>query len=123
MTIYTISKYYILAASAAVLFSACTTPTSRCSEGASTQGYFCYQGYNFGRKLSGEYKLGIKHGCTTANGHFVKYYTLSSSSENYRQGWDRGRATCKLIPPEEAAPGTMRTQYQQSIDEKKYYGR
>jgi hypothetical protein len=123
VTTYTISTKLILGTLVAVLFSACTTPTSRCSESASTQGYFCYQGYNFGKRLSGEYKLGVKHGCTTAQGHFVKQYTLSGTSESYKNGWEKGRATCKLIPPEEASSGTMRTQYQQSIDEKKYYGR
>lgn len=40
----------------------------------------------------------------------------------YIKGWELGRATCKLVIPDEAAEGTMRTQYQQSIDEKAYYG-
>jgi len=51
-------------------------------------------------------------------GHFRKDYTASASSEDYKKGWDDGRAYCQLIVPEEAKPG-MRTQYQQSIDEKK----
>jgi hypothetical protein len=52
----------------------------------------------------------------------VKNYALSGSSPEYVKGWDRGRATCKLILPKEAEAGTMRTQYQQSIDERAYYG-
>jgi len=65
----------------------------------------------------------VKHGCSTANGFFVKNYHLSKTVPDYRKGWNQGRATCKLILPKEAETGTMRTQYQQSIDEKKYYRR
>ncbi len=105
------------------LLDGCTgISVSRCSSTAPSRGYFCYQGYNFGRVLSTSHKQGIKDGCHTANGHFSKNYTLSAHSPDYTKGWDRGRATCKLIPPAEAEVGTMRTQYQQSIDEKKYYG-
>jgi len=98
----------------------CTSSTARCY---GDTGSFCYQGYDFGPNRTAKYKLGVKHGCTTANGHFVKLYKFSRSSTEYLKGWDKGRATCKLIIPESAQPGTMRTQYQQSIDEKKYYGR
>jgi len=53
----------------------------------------------------------------------MKNYTLAKQVPAYVKGWDRGRATCKLHIPKEADPDTMRTQYQQSIDEQKYYRR
>ncbi len=105
------------------LLSGCAgTSVSRCSSTAEARGYFCLQGYNFGRNLGHTYKQGVRDGCRTANGHFIKNYLLSGTSESYVKGWNTGRATCKLIIPAEAAPGTMRTQYQQSIDEQKHYG-
>jgi len=91
-----------------------------CSDRMLQQGYYCYQGHNFGKSRSEIYRSGIKDGCHTANGKYTKNYTSSKSSKVYRAGWDAGRAKCKLIIPEEAEPG-MRTEYQQSIDEKKYY--
>jgi len=87
-----------------------------------SRGYFCHQGYNFGKKLGVAYRQGVKDGCRTANGYFTKNYGLSGSNEAYIKGWDKGRATCKLMIPDEAQSGTMRTAYQQSIDEQKYYG-
>ncbi len=113
---------YLLSGTLFVMNGCSSTSISRCSTTAASRGYFCYQGYNFGRALTSLHKQGIKDGCRTANGYFTKNYTLSQSSDDYIKGWDKGRATCKLIPPQEADPGTIRTQYQQSIDEKKYYG-
>ncbi len=116
-------KFLCVLSSALFLLDGCTgISVSRCSSTAPTRGYFCYQGYNFGRNLTAPQRQGIKDGCRTANGRFSKDYTLSAHSPAYTKGWDRGRATCKLIPPVEAEAGTMRTQYQQSIDEKTYYG-
>jgi len=100
----------------------CAPTAGSCMNGAAEAGYFCYQGYNFGQHRSRLYRLGVRHGCRTANGRFTKNYRLSGSSLEYLHGWESGRATCKLIPPPEADPGTMRTQYQQSIDERNYYG-
>jgi len=105
------------------LLSGCVSPRGvPCHTDTNSYDTFCYQGYYFGEHKSSLYRLGVIHGCKTANGRFVKRYDLSGSSTDYRMGWERGRATCKLIPPEEAQPGTMRTQYQQSIDERNYYG-
>jgi len=104
-----------------LLMNGCISAPRHCASSAASHGTFCYQGYDFGIQKSGHYKLGIKHGCITANGHFVKLYRLSQTSAEYRHGWDKGRATCKLIPPSEADKSTMRTAYQQSIDEQKYY--
>ena len=116
-------KLLCLLGSTLFLFNGCVgTSVSRCSSTAPSRGYFCYQGYNFGRDLSVPYKQGVKDGCRTANGHFSKNYRLSANTKSYVKGWDKGRATCKLILPAEAQSGTMRTQYQQSIDEQKYYG-
>ena len=113
----------ILFISALFLLEGCAPSAVGCRSGAANAGYYCYQGYNFGEHRSRLYKLGVRHGCRTANGHFTKNYGLSRSSQEYLHGWERGRATCKLIPPAEADRGTMRTQYQQSIDERRYYGR
>jgi hypothetical protein len=82
-------------------------------------GYFCYKEHNFGRNTTPEFRQGIKDGCSTGEGYFRRDYSLSSISMEYREGWDLGRANCKLIVPDEAKPG-MRTRYQQEIDEKKY---
>jgi hypothetical protein len=78
-------------------------------------GYFCYKEYNFGEHRTAAYKKGVRDGCSTGEGRFRRDYGLSSGSMEYRQGWDAGRAHCKLIVPEEAKPG-MRTQYQQAMD-------
>ena len=106
-----------------LLLNGCVgTSVSKCSSTAPSRGYFCYQGYNFGKNLDSLYRQGVRDGCHTANGNFTKNYALSGSSESYLKGWGKGRATCKIIVPDEAQPGTMRTQYQQSIDEHAYYG-
>jgi len=93
-----------------------------CSAKSAQAGYYCYQGHNFGKDRSAQYKEGVRDGCHTANGRFHKNYSLSKSSIDYAQGWDAGRATCKLIVPEDARPHIMRTQYQQDIDKRNYHG-
>jgi hypothetical protein len=100
------------------LLSGCIPSHNRCFKGAASRGYYCYKNYNFGQNLSSNYKKGIRDGCKTGEGHFVRDYSLSSASADYKVGWDVGRAHCKLITPEDAKPG-MRTQYQQDIDQKK----
>ena len=102
----------------AFLLSGCIPSHNRCFKGMEKLGYFCYKSYNYGRHLSENYKKGVRDGCRTGEGHFVRDYSLSAVSNDYREGWDAGRATCKLIVPEEAKPG-IRTQYQQDIDQKK----
>ncbi len=98
--------------------SGCIPSHNRCFKGMEKLGYYCYKNYNYGRNLSENYKKGVRDGCRTGEGHFVRDYSLSAVSEDYKKGWDAGRATCKLIIPEEAKPG-MRTQYQQDIDQNK----
>ncbi len=98
--------------------SGCVPSRGRCFPYMEKAGYFCYKEHNFGRNVSPAYKQGVKDGCRTGEGYFRRDYSLSARSEDYRKGWDAGRAECKLIIPEEAKPG-MRTQYQQAIDEKK----
>ncbi len=115
-------KYIYMTFAALLLFSGCVSITPKCSNATSAQGYFCYQGYNFGKDTTSLYREGVKDGCRTANGTFTKNYSLSGSSDEYVKGWEKGRAACKLIIPDEAKPGTMRTEYQQSIDEKEFYG-
>lgn len=103
-------------------FSGCVSSTPKCVGNIGTSGYFCYQGYNFGKEKTPNYKKGVRDGCRTANGTFTKNYNLSSTYPDYIKGWNKGRATCKLIVPESADPYTMRTEYQQSIDKKKQNG-
>lgn len=69
---------------------------NKCYNGAVMAGYFCYQGENFGRNLSNDYKEGVVDGCTTANGTFKKNYELSRRSKLYNDGWISGRSRCRL---------------------------
>ena len=67
----------------------------KCRGGEQLSGYFCYQGLNFGRNKSNNYKAGVVDGCVTANGTFQKNYKLSSGSKEYNDGWIVGRSQCK----------------------------
>ena len=73
----------------------CASSATRCTPGAVRSGYFCYEGINFGKAEDPAYREGIRDGCRTGKGYFRKNYRLSGSSENYRKGWDKGRATCR----------------------------
>ncbi len=64
-------------------------------------GNFCYHGINYGPIKSKLYKKGIIDGCKTAEGEFIKDYSLSSSSKDYFNGWILGRSKCKQILPNE----------------------
>ncbi len=75
-------------------------------------GYFCYHKINFGKSKGADWELGVKDGCTTAEGEFTKNYALSSSSKAYFDGWILGRSKCKQILPNE---GTI----QEEINSKK----
>ena len=114
------NRFLTLSALTVVAFSlsGCIPSGGRCFPYMQKAGYFCYKAHNFGKDVSGNYKQGVKDGCRTGEGHFRRDYSLSASSEDYRKGWDAGRAFCKLIIPEVAKPG-MRTQYQQALDERK----
>ncbi len=109
----------LVALSVAMLtLSGCIPSGGRCFPYMKNAGYFCYREHNFGRNVSDDFKQGVRDGCTTAEGRFRRNYSRSAASADYRTGWEAGRAQCRLIVPEEAKPG-LRTQYQQSIDEKK----
>ncbi len=119
-TYITISSIIVLLT--LVLFSACSNTSPRyCSSSDFTGGYFCHQGYNFGKDKSSAFKSGVRDGCRTGNGYFVKKYALSRRSIDYVNGWDAGRTRCRHIVPTAAKSG-MRTQYQQAIDQRRYYG-
>ena len=110
---------YVLSSTAFLfVLNGCIPSGGRCFPYMEKAGYFCYKGHNFGQKVSENYKKGVMDGCRTGEGHFRRNYTLSSSSIDYKTGWDAGRAYCPFIVPEEAKPG-MRTQYQQTLDEKR----
>ncbi len=100
---------------AVLTLNSCVPSRGRCFPYMEKAGYFCYKSHNFGRNVTTEYKQGVRDGCTTGEGRFRRDYRLSSYSEEYRKGWDAGRAECRLIVPDEAKPG-LRTQYQQSVD-------
>jgi len=111
-------RTFLLVGVSLFVLTGCIPSGGRCFPYMEKAGYFCFRGHNFGRYVTEIYKKGVFDGCRTGEGHFRKDYTASASSEDYKKGWDDGRAYCKLIIPDEAKPG-MRTQYQQSIDEKK----
>jgi hypothetical protein len=95
----------------------CIPSGGRCFSYMPQAGYYCYKGHNFGQHRTEAFKKGVRDGCRTGEGFFRRDYALSARSIEYREGWDQGRAYCKLIIPDEAKPG-MRTQYQQAIDER-----
>ena len=111
--------FYLVSTTTLLLtLNGCTPSLGRCFPYMEKAGYFCYRSHNFGRNVSEAYKQGVRDGCRTGEGYFRRDYALSSTSADYREGWDKGRAFCPLIVPDEAKPG-MRTQYQQAIDRKK----
>ena len=64
-------------------------------------GNFCYKNINFGKSRGKLYEKGIIDGCTTGEGRFTKDYSLSSTSQDYFDGWMLGRSKCKQILPNE----------------------
>ena len=109
--------YILFSITLLFVLNGCIPSGGRCFPYMEKAGYFCYKGHNFGRNVSTDYKKGVIDGCHTGEGYFRRNYALSASSVDYKKGWDIGRAHCPLIVPEEAKPG-MRTQYQQTLDEK-----
>jgi len=100
-----------------VMLGGCASKTV-CDKYSKRGGYYCHQGYNFGKSRSHIYKKGVNNGCRTANGYFVKDYSLSRVSQAYIDGWDAGRTKCRHQIPESAKFDGMRTQYQQAIDQR-----
>ncbi len=95
-----------------ILFG-CSSKNSQLSlDDCKKEGYFCYHNINFGKSKGADWELGVKDGCTTAEGEFTKNYALSSSSKAYFDGWILGRSKCKQILPNE---GTI----QEEINSKK----
>jgi hypothetical protein len=64
-------------------------------------GNFCHKNINFGPSRGVDYEMGIKDGCTTAEGTFTKNYYMSGKSKDYFDGWILGRSKCKQILPNE----------------------
>jgi len=88
--------FSFLLTTAGVVTTGCAPASpAHCSAGAVRAGYFCYEGINFGRSDDPLYRQGVRDGCQTGKGYFRKNYRLSGSSENYRRGWNKGRATCR----------------------------
>ena len=112
----------IVVGASMLVLSGCMSSSPRlCSSNDTANGYFCHKGYNFGKDKSRQFKSGVRDGCRTARGYFTKDYTVSSWSKDYIDGWNAGRTRCRHEIPTAAQPG-MRTEYQQGIDEKQYYG-
>jgi len=59
------------------------------------KGGYYYSGIYFGTHFSNEYKRGIKDGCTTAKGSYVKNHKLFNNNDDYNNGWFLGRNRCK----------------------------
>jgi len=62
---------------------------------------YCYKNLNFGPSQGSEFEKGVRDGCKTAEGNFRKDYSLSSSSDIYKNGWVLGRTKCKQKLPNE----------------------
>ena len=93
---------------------------SDCTKDASSYGYFCHKNHNYGKNRNAMYRSGVIAGCRTAEGYYSKDYSKSSWSNDYNMGWADGRATCRHTVPKDAEVYGMRTEYQQSIDQKRY---
>jgi len=79
-------------------FLAGCAPSARyCGPSELRNGAVCYDGIDFGRSSDPLYRAGVRDGCETGKGYFRKNYRYSGTSEAYRQGWTKGRATCR--PP------------------------
>ena len=85
--------------------NSCSNSQAELSLSNCGNGNFCYNNINFGPSRGKNYELGIKDGCTTAEGEFTKNYYLSSSDKDYFDGWMLGRSKCKQKLPNE---GTLR---------------
>jgi hypothetical protein len=72
-----------------------TSPSMRCTPAMIKQGYFCYNGINFGKNLSPMYKRGVVDGCRTGQGYFFKDYELFNFNIPYQKGWIEGRKRCR----------------------------
>ena len=65
------------------------------------KGSYCYKGFNFGPSKGEKFEKGIRDGCKTGEGWFRKDYSLSSTSQEYEDGWILGRMRCKQVLPNE----------------------
>ncbi len=84
-------KTLIITASiaAGLLLTACT------SSGVSLKNSYIYNGINFGSDRDANFKLGVRDGCKTSDGDYVKDHNLFNNSESYEVGWEDGRLKCK----------------------------
>ncbi len=78
-----------------VSINGCGGSSVPCSLEDIRSGTFCYDGHDFGKNPDPNYRQGVRDGCKTGKGHFVKDYTISDISLQYRQGWIKGRAICR----------------------------
>ncbi|NPA27474.1 MAG: hypothetical protein GXN91_00285 [Epsilonproteobacteria bacterium] len=79
----------------------CSSNKSLSLDSCGKDGIFCYKNINFGKSRGRLYEKGIIDGCTTGEGRFTKDYSLSSTSQDYFDGWMLGRSKCKQILPNE----------------------
>ncbi len=72
-----------------LLLTACT------SNSVPSRNSYVYNGINFGADRDANFKHGVRDGCKTSDGDYVKDHNLFNSSESYKVGWEDGRLKCK----------------------------
>ena len=61
---------------------------------SASDGDFIYNGRNFGSNRNINYKIGVKDGCATSNGEYIKNHALFNGNGSYHNGWEHGRIHC-----------------------------
>jgi len=57
--------------------------------------HYYYNGYDYGYNRNSTYRLGVRHGCRTANGVYTKNRYKFDNYASYRDGWYSGRRNCR----------------------------
>ena len=57
--------------------------------------HYYYNGYDYGYNRNSTYRLGVRHGCRTANGVYTKNRYKFNNYSSYRDGWYSGRNNCR----------------------------
>ena len=56
---------------------------------------YTYNDIDFGSDRDSDFKHGVRDGCKTAKGDYVKDYSLFKDSKSYKIGWENGRIKCE----------------------------
>lgn len=84
-------KYITILVLAGLLLAGCTSSgVSPAGSGAA----YVYKGINFGYDRDAGFKHGVRDGCETASGAYVKDHALFNAGGSYKFGWGEGRIKC-----------------------------